>query len=152
MAHVRKFAWLFCAISLLGTTPDKVQAQPAGPGHTNKQPQAEAAEPESDIVVEAPRLLPVPPENLPTEPATKALANVKIFVQYRDLDLSRPADAGLLLERVERTARQACKYLDTLYPLVDDPDCAKRAAATAMPEAKAAIAAAAGRTEDGKKP
>jgi UrcA family protein len=150
MTRACKLASLFGAISLIATAP--ASAQPAGPAQSNEQPKAEAAEPESDIVVEAPRLLPVPPENLPTEPATKALANVKIFVQYRDLDLSRPADAGLLMERIEQIARQACKYLDTLYPLVDDPDCAKRAAATATPAARAAIAAAAGRAEGGKKP
>jgi UrcA family protein len=139
-------------ISQSATAFAKAQALAAGPAQSNEQPQAEAAGPQSDIVVEAPRLLPVPPESLPAEPATKALATVKIFVLHQDLDLSRPADAGQLMERIERTARQACKYLDTLYPLVDDPDCANRAAATATPAARAAIDAAAGRTEGGKNP
>jgi UrcA family protein len=152
MARVRKLAWLFGAIGLMSTEPATAQALAADPAQANEHPQAEATGPESDIVVEAPRLLPVPQENLPTEPATKALATVKIFVLYRDLDLSRPADAGRLMERIARTAQQACNYLDGLYPLVNDPDCAKRAAATATPAARAAIAAAAGRAEGREKP
>jgi UrcA family protein len=148
----RKLAWLIGAVVPIATSPATAQALATDPAQAKEQPQAEAAGPESDIVVEAPRLLPVPPENLPAEPATKALATVKIFVLYRDLDLSRPADAGRLMERIARTAQQACKYLDGLYPLVNDPDCAKRAAATATPAARAAIATAAGRAEGREKP
>jgi len=147
---VRNASWLAGVIGFLAAAP--ITAQAADPAQSSEQPQAEAAGPESDIVVEAPRLLPVPPEDLPTAPPTKALATVKIFVLHQDLDLSRPADAERLMERIEQTARQACDYLDVLYPLDDDPDCVKRAASTAIPAARAAIAAATGTAEGGEKP
>lgn len=143
--RVRYLSWLACVIGMTAAPPATDSAQAAQPAQASEQPQAEPAGPESDIVVEAPRFLPVPPENLPTEPVTKALATIKIYVLYQDLDLSRPADTGRLMDRIETTARQACSYLDLIYPLVEDPDCAKRAAANALPAAKAAIALAAGR-------
>lgn len=148
--RVRTVSCLAGVIGLLAANP--ATSQTADPAKASDQSQAEAAEPESDIVVEAPRLLPVPRKDLPTAPPTKALATVKIFVLHQDLDLSRPADAGRLMERVEETARQACDYLDLLYPLDDDPDCVKRAAATATPAARAAIDAATQQAELGEKP
>lgn len=142
--RVRDVTWLAGAIALLAAAPVGAQALASDPVQSSEQTESEVEGAESDIVVEAPRFLPVPPENLPTEPMTKALATVKIYVLYEDLDLTRPADAGRLMERVDQTARQACDYLDKLYPLDDDPDCVKRAAGTATPAAKAAIAAAKG--------
>ena len=56
------------------------------------------------------------------------------------------------MTRIEQTARQACAYLDRLYPLVEDPDCAERAATGATPAAHAAIAAAKARAGGGGAP
>lgn len=145
--RVRNFSWLAFAIGIMAAAPASAKVRAAQPAQASEPLLDEAAGPESDIVVEAPRLLPVPPENLPTEPTAKALATIKIYVLYQDLDLSRPADVRRLMDRVAATARQACGYLDLLYPLVEDPDCAKRAEANATPAARAAIALAAGRVE-----
>jgi UrcA family protein len=64
-----------------------------------------------------------------------------MMVLYTDLDLSKPDQAARLLTRIGRTARDACAYLDQMYPLVHDPECVARAVDGATPAAKAAIAA-----------
>lgn len=140
---------LLQALMLGGMIASPAMAQkPDPPSADASEPaMAEPTIPESDIVVEAPLLLPVPRENLPTETPTNALASVRIYVLYRDLDLTRPDDAKRLMERVEATARQACGYLDKLYPLDDGSACIARAAASAAPAAKAAIAKAAVRED-----
>ena len=78
---------------------------------------------------------------------SSALASVRIYVLYHDLDLSRPEGARRLMERIDDTARQACGYLDKLHPLDDDAGCIARAAASAEPAATAAIAKATGAGE-----
>ena len=108
------------------------------------EPIGQAANPPatSDIVVEAPRALPKPRRANRFAGEAEVFATVRVPVMYYDLKLAEPADAARLMERIRNTARQACSYLDTLYPLRPDPDCAKRAADRAMPAARAAIAAA----------
>jgi UrcA family protein len=145
---------LLQALMLGGMIAGPAMAQtPAPPPATASEPMvAQPVSPESDIVVEAPLLLPVPRENLPTETPTNALASVRIYVLYRDLDLTLPDDAKRLMARVEATARQACGYLDMLSPLDDDAGCIARAAASAAPAAKAAIVKAAVREDREKEP
>jgi hypothetical protein len=46
------------------------------------------------------------------------------------------------MTRINSAARDACKYLDRLYPLDPDKECIYRAVASATPQAEAAIAAA----------
>jgi len=68
-------------------------------------------------------------------------------VGYSDLDLASPSGAKELEKRIEQTAREACKQLDSLYPLevwlTDRETCVKQAIDGAMAQAKTAIAAAA---------
>ena len=66
-------------------------------------------------------------------------------VSYADLDLSTHTGATELEKRVSDTAKDACKQLDTLYPLTASaggPSCVKKATDDAMVQAHAAIAAA----------
>jgi len=66
-------------------------------------------------------------------------------VSYADLDLTTHAGATELEKRVSDTAKDACKQLDTLYPLTaadTGPSCVKKATDDAMTQAHAAIAAA----------
>lgn len=103
-----------------------------------------ADEPTGDqIVVEAPRRLPVPVDRSPYSGAPIAVTTIKMSVLFGDLDLSREADAESLLYRIDRVAQDACRYLDRLYPLNPDPDCMGAAVAKAKATAKAEIAAAA---------
>lgn len=112
---------------------------------------AQTAEPQtnSDIVVEAPRPVPVP--NPPSLPDTERnpysgapliLTTVQLPVLYNDLDLANPADAERLMTRIDRIGRDACTYLDRLYPLSSDTECLAKATGKAKTAAKAAIAAA----------
>ena len=105
-------------------------------GQTASQPQGD------EIVVEAPRTLRPPRRTNRFRGETELVAKVRLGVFYHDLRLADPKDASRLTERLESTARQACAYLDDLYPLQKDPDCRKRAVDAAMPEARAAIAKA----------
>lgn len=65
-------------------------------------------------------------------------------VSYADLDLNTHAGATELEKRVNETAKDACKQLDTLYPLSESggPSCVKKATGDAMVQAHVAIAAA----------
>ena len=98
----------------------------------------------SEIIVIAPR--PVTSEVRAKGPdgRVSAVISLKMVVQYGDLDLREPQNADFLLTRIRSVARDACKYLDRLYPLIPDPDCRERAFQDAMPQARAAIAAAGG--------
>jgi len=71
------------------------------------------------------------------------LVTLTRHVSYADLDLAKSADAAALEARVNDTAKEACKQLDTLYPLrSSDPECFKKAVDGAMVQVKAAVAAA----------
>lgn len=110
---------------------------------STSEPVGQAANPpeSSDIVVEAPRALPKPKRANRFAGEAQVFATVRVPVMYYDLDLTQPDGARRLMERVHNTARQACSYLDALYPLRPDPECVKRAEDKAGPAARAAIAA-----------
>lgn len=93
----------------------------------------------SDIVVEAPRQLPVPAPRGTYSGAPIAVTSIKIPVFYTDLDLRNERDRRNLLIRVENVARDACRYLDRLYPLNPDPHCVDKATPAATAAARAAI-------------
>jgi UrcA family protein len=95
-----------------------------------------------EIVVEAPRSVPIPAERSPYSGAPIVITTVKIPALYGDLNLAKPADAERLMTRINRVARDACKQLDRLYPFNPDPDCVRRAVASATVAAKSVIAAA----------
>ena len=105
-------------------------------GQTASPPQGD------EIVVEAPRTLRPPKRTNRFRGETELVAKVRLGVFYHDLRLADPKDAERLLARIDTTARQACTYLDDLYPLQKDPDCRKRAVDAASPAAAAAIARA----------
>lgn len=96
----------------------------------------------SDIVVEAPRALPKPRRANRFAGEPEVFATVRVPVMYYDLDIADPKGAERLYDRIRISARQACSYLDALYPLRPDPECAKRAVDKATPAARAAIDAA----------
>jgi len=116
--------------------PAMAQTPPAQPAET-----VEVAE-ESTIVVEAPRSLPDPIERGQYSGAPIAVTTIRMPVLYSDLDLSNPADAERLITRIDRIGEDACKYLDKLYPLTPDTDCAKKSVTKARAAAKELIAAA----------
>ncbi len=97
-----------------------------------------------EIVVEAPRRVPVPAEGQRDSftGAPVAVTTVQMQLLYGDLDLATEQGAASMMTRVERVAHDACKALDRLYPLNPDPDCIAKTLARAHPLAKAAIAAA----------
>jgi UrcA family protein len=97
----------------------------------------------SDIVITAPRSVPLPVERNTYTGAPIIVTTVKIPVLYYDLDLKDPASAPRLMKRIERVAQDACTQLDRLYPLNPDAECIGKAVANAAPAAKAAIALAA---------
>lgn len=97
---------------------------------------------ELEIVVEAPRSMPIPGERSPYTGASIVVTTVKIPALYGDLDLAKPADAARLMKRLDRVAIDACNQLDRLLPLNPDPDCVGRALAKATVTAKSLIAVA----------
>jgi UrcA family protein len=97
---------------------------------------------DKSIVVEAPRVIPPPPAHSPYSGAPVATTTIRISALYGDLDLTRPADAARLLDRVGHVAHDACRYLDSLFPLNPDAGCVDRAIAAATPAAQAVIASA----------
>jgi UrcA family protein len=67
-------------------------------------------------------------------------------VGYSDLDLSTPAGRAALEKRIKTVAQEACKQLQTLYPLeqwdTDNQTCVADAVKQAMQQAESAAAAA----------
>ena len=110
---------------------------------------AQGEEPPADqtneIVVIAPRSITA---DLPEKTETrqqKAVISISMAARFDDLDLSKPENAERLMVRIHSVARDACKYLDRMYPLDVDPECEAKAVANATPQADKAIAEAAGR-------
>src|SRR5271170_4436143 len=68
-------------------------------------------------------------------------------VGYSDLDLSTPAGQAALEKRIKAVAQEACKQLQTLYPLeqwdTGNRTCVADAVKQAMQQAKSAAASAA---------
>jgi UrcA family protein len=136
---------LLAAALLAGTQPAMAQsptdvASEAPPATASDA--ATGAE-ELGILVEAPRRLPPPPERSAYSGAPIVTTTIKISALYGDLDLRRPGDADRLMTRIGRVARDACGYLDRIYPLNPDATCVDRAIANATPAARALIASAA---------
>ena len=71
-----------------------------------------------------------------------ATVTIKISVLYGDLDFVKPSDGARLMTRIRSAARDACRHLDRLYPLVVDRSCVANAVAEATPRANELIAAA----------
>lgn len=95
-----------------------------------------------EIVVEAPRAVPLEGTRSPYTGASTIVTTVRISALYGDLDLADPQDSARLMVRLDRVARDACGQLDRLYPLISDPDCVSRAVSGATVTAKALIAEA----------
>jgi len=72
-----------------------------------------------------------------------ATVTIKISVLYGDLNLTKASDGTRLMTRIRSAARDACRHLDRLYPLIVDRSCVNNAVAEATPRANAVIAAAA---------
>ena len=96
-----------------------------------------------EIIVEAPRSIPLPRQRSSFTGAPIVVTTVQIPVRYDDLDLTKPADRTRFMTRIERVAEDACKELDWLHPLAPDQDCVRKTAAKAAVAANATIAAAA---------
>jgi len=110
--------------------------------HSPSIAQTPETDEDSSIVVEAPRSLPDPIERGQHTGAPLAVTTIRMPVLYSDLDLKNPADADRLITRIDRIAADACKYLDKLYPLNPDDDCAKKSVTKAHATAKELISAA----------
>lgn len=80
------------------------------------------------------------PSGIPIE-----LVTLTRRVNYSDLDLNTHTGAMELQKRIAETAKEACKQLDTLYPMTaadGGPSCVKKATDGAMTQARMAISAA----------
>ena len=97
-----------------------------------------------EIVVTAPRAVPVPAERTPYAGEPVLIATVKIPVRLGDLDLKDPASGDRLFTRIKRVAQDACGQLDRPYPLNPDPNCIDRAIAAVRPAAEALLKATRG--------
>ena len=109
------------------------------------QSEEQPADETNEIVVIAPRSITA---DLPEKTETrqqKAVISISMAARFDDLDLSKPENAERLMVRIHSVARDACKYLDRMYPLDVDPECEAKAVANATPQADKAIAEAAGR-------
>lgn len=102
----------------------------------------QAVDPGPDIVVEAPRAVPLENERSPYTGASTLVVTLRISALYGDLDLAAPTDVARLMKRLENVSHDACDQLDRLYPLVPDPDCVNRAMAAATVSARSLVASA----------
>ncbi len=94
---------------------------------------------EQEITVTAPRTVNDRVRRKDRASRGQAVVSVQLGVMYGDLDLALPGDAARLMERVDIAARDACKYLDRLYPLDPDKDCVDRATSDGRPRAQAVV-------------
>ena len=104
-----------------------------------------------EITVIAPRPI-TPFAKEKSDHGAKPIISLKMLVQYGDLDLSQSDDVARLAVRVHAVARDACRYLDQVYPLDLDPDCESRAVQDAKPQVAKAIAAAVAQRSASAKP
>lgn len=106
---------------------------------------AVAADPKAndqEIVVEAPRSVPTPPERSSYSGAAVVVTTVRISALYGDLDLSTARGVSRLRTRIGRVAQDACRQLDRIHPFAPDPDCVAKALARTEPALQHAIDAA----------
>jgi UrcA family protein len=94
----------------------------------------------TEVTVEVPRVVKADS----SRPGSPYDVILKGHVSYADLDLSKPADAAVLEQRINDKARAICERIDTDYPdsTPNSAECAKIAAGDAMKQAHKAIAAA----------
>lgn len=107
---------------------------------------ARAAEPVTEVIVEAPKVVHTS-QKVPPLGAGVDIASVRYRVSYADLDISTPAGAKTLEQRIDDAAKRACAQLlaaapNGSTPVASDPPCVKTAVAGAMKQANEAIAAA----------
>ncbi len=107
---------------------------------------ASAAEPVTEVIVEAPKITHTGQKAQPLG-ATVDLASIRYRVSYGDLNLATPAGASTLEARINDAAKRACKQIDDTLPpgayaAQGDAPCVKTAVDGAMKQARAAIAAA----------
>jgi len=107
---------------------------------------ATAAEPVTEVIVEAPKISHTGQKSQPLGAAVD-LASIRYKVNYADLNLATPAGAKTLEERINDAAKRACRQLESslppdAYAAQGDPPCIKTAVDGAMKQANAAIAAA----------
>ena len=112
------------------------------PGGAALAQEADEADESREIIVEAPRSVPLAVERSPYTGAASVISTVRIPVFYHDLDLARPGDDERLMTRVATVARDVCRELDRLHPLAPDTDCVRQAIASGTAAAKVAIAQA----------
>jgi len=112
----------------------------AGAAYAQGEEEEESATAAQEIEVIAPR--PIRPQLKEDSPGRgrDAVISLKMTVQYGDLDLTAPKDVDRLMVRIRSVARDACTYLDRLYPLDQDPDCEHRAVEDTRPQVDEAIA------------
>ena len=106
---------------------------------------ASAAEPLTEVIVEAPKVV-HSAQRSPTG-APIDIASVRYRVSYADLNLATHSGAVTLEQRITDAAKQACKQLESAtgpgaFPVSGDPPCIKTATDGAMKQAHEAIAAA----------
>ena len=107
---------------------------------------ASAAEPVTEVIVEAPKVTHTGQKAAPLGAAID-LASIRYRVSYGDLNLATPGGAKVLEERIGDAAKRACKQLEDSLPpnsfsAPDDPPCVKSAVDGAMKQAREAIAVA----------
>jgi UrcA family protein len=105
---------------------------------------AYAAEPLTEVIVEAPKIVHTGEKVAPLG-AQVDLASIRYRVTYGDLNLATPAGAKTLEERINDAAKRACKQLADSSPpnsfaVQGDPPCVKTAVDGAMKQANEAIA------------
>jgi UrcA family protein len=107
---------------------------------------AAAAEPMTEVIVEAPRVVHSTDRVRPVGGQID-IASVRYRVSYADLNLATHTGAVALEERVNDAAKRACKQLETAAApnataVAGDPPCLKTAVDGAMKQVREAVAAA----------
>jgi UrcA family protein len=107
------------------------------------QGEEQPADETNEIVVMAPRSITADLPEDTEKRQQKAVISISMAARFDDLDLSKPGNADRLMVRIHSVARDACRYLDRMYPLDVDAECEAKAVANATPQAEKAIAEAA---------
>ena len=107
---------------------------------------ASAAEPVTEVIVEAPKITHTGDRAAPLGTPID-LASIRYRVSYADLNIATPAGAKTLEERINDAAKRACKQLESSLPPNSispqgEPPCFKSAVDGAMKQAREAIAVA----------
>jgi UrcA family protein len=106
------------------------------------------AQPQEEITVTAPYEVHRKDAGRAASGAAIEVISLTRHVTYSGLDLTKQADVTELESRIKRTAKEACKQLDSLYPeaiypsMPSNQNCIKAATDEGMTQVKAATAAA----------